>query len=321
MILALGLLLGAGTVATVGPVWLRRLASPRRHPALALGAWVVSVAAVVVGVVAAAVVLLLPDPSAPGATVGLVSSCLHAAARGAAFPWVLAARLTVGLLLASAVVRLGVVAAAVARWRRVQRARQVENVDRTATIAGGVHWIGSRKPAAHSIGGRSPRIVATTGLAGLGADRCAAVLAHERAHLQGRHHLLVGVVSVVAQAWPSLPLCREARPAVGLLVEMAADAEAARRHGHHALATAVVDLVAAGARPPAAALGAVDAHDGLPPTALARLAWLDHRHGGRRWARSPAARAMSSGSALLPMVVAVATVATGVAVACHVVAG
>jgi Zn-dependent protease with chaperone function len=49
----------------------------------------------------------------------------------------------------------------------------------------------------YCVPGRLPTIVVTTGaLAVLEPEQLAAVLAHERAHLAGRHHLLLAVTGV-----------------------------------------------------------------------------------------------------------------------------
>ena len=50
------------------------------------------------------------------------------------------------------------------------------------------------RPAVYCVPGRPPTIVLTTGaLAVLDTEQLTAVLAHERAHLAGRHHLLLAV--------------------------------------------------------------------------------------------------------------------------------
>ncbi|CAM5509976.1 M56 family metallopeptidase [Streptomyces tanashiensis] len=51
----------------------------------------------------------------------------------------------------------------------------------------------------------------------------AAALAHERAHIAGRHHLLVAAAEAFAAVFPRLPLARHGGSAVPLLLEMAAD--------------------------------------------------------------------------------------------------
>jgi beta-lactamase regulating signal transducer with metallopeptidase domain len=108
---------------------------------------------------------------------------------------------------------------------------------------------------AYCLPGRRPAIVLTSGaLAALDDARLHAVLAHERAHVRARHHLVVGAAAGLARAFPRVPLLRDAAAAVPQLVEMAADDAAGSRTGRSPVAAALVTLAAA--TPPAAALGA-----------------------------------------------------------------
>ena len=88
----------------------------------------------------------------------------------------------------------------------------------------------------------------------------AALLAHERAHLAGRHHLFTTVAYLAAAANPMLlPLAR----AVDYTVERWADEHAARVTGNRRLVAATIGQVAMLATPvhrPAATLGIVAAH-------------------------------------------------------------
>src|SRR5581483_3535026 len=94
------------------------------------------------------------------------------------------------------------------------------------------------------------------------ARQLQAVLAHERAHLRCRHHLMLAAAAALARAFPRVPLFAQAGPELGVLAEMAADA-AARRHGPDHLAKALVILARAGTRPAALAAGG--------PAAIARI--------------------------------------------------
>ena len=97
--------------------------------------------------------------------------------------------------------------------------------------------------AAYCLPGRDHRIVLTTGaLRVLDEAQLAAVLAHERAHLRGRHHLVVAPGRVFRLAFPFVPGFRWAHDEVARLVEMLADDTAARRCERRALAGALVAL-------------------------------------------------------------------------------
>ncbi|MGA7131348.1 MAG: M56 family metallopeptidase, partial [Mycobacterium sp.] len=109
---------------------------------------------------------------------------------------------------------------------------------------------------AYCLGGRPGTIVITSAaIATLEPPHLDAVLAHERAHLAGRHHLLLAATRALAASLPRIRLFTLAETEVAWLLEMCADDTAARRHGPAALLAALLAL--AGADPiPSAALGA-----------------------------------------------------------------
>jgi Zn-dependent protease with chaperone function len=112
------------------------------------------------------------------------------------------------------------------------------------------------QPAAYCVPGRPATIVLTTAaLAILDADQLTAVLAHERAHLAGRHHLLTGLTRGLAAVFPAVPLFTRGPLEVARLAELRADDAAARRSGRRTLVAALLAM-GTGAAVPAAALGA-----------------------------------------------------------------
>ena len=146
-------------------------------------------------------------------------------------------------------------------------------------------------PTAYCIPGRQSRVVLSQGvLDALPEDQLEAVVAHEDAHLRGRHDLLLEFFSVVHRG-----RCRgrcghpQALGEVRLLVEVLADRAAVRRSGEVATARALLTL--AGSREPEAALGVGTTApvrlrllaDGPPHPALSR-----HRLHVRRARRDPA---------------------------------
>jgi Zn-dependent protease with chaperone function len=121
----------------------------------------------------------------------------------------------------------------------------------------GAYVVDHEAPAAYCLPApdRAHRVVVTTAaLRLLDADQLDAVLAHERAHLRGRHHLILTIVGGLFRAFPMIPLFAVARGELETLVEMAADDTAASRHGRRPLAGALLQL-ARGSQP-ARALGA-----------------------------------------------------------------
>ena len=71
------------------------------------------------------------------------------------------------------------------------------------------------------IPGRPRQIVVTTGaLARLSREELAAVLAHERAHARGRHHLALAMAVLLCRAFPTVNVFRQAERQVRRLVEL-----------------------------------------------------------------------------------------------------
>lgn len=113
-------------------------------------------------------------------------------------------------------------------------------------------------PAAYCVAGRPHAIVLTTGVIDtLDESELAAVLAHEQAHLAGRHLQLMMLLRSLSSAMPRLPLFRNAVHSVWRLVEMCADDTAARQYGRYAVLGGLVAL-AGQPRATGGALGAAD---------------------------------------------------------------
>ncbi|MGH3298757.1 MAG: M56 family metallopeptidase [Trebonia sp.] len=172
-----------------------------------------------------------------------------------------------GLLLSAAVVlRAGwCLAGELARSRRERREHAVlVAANGRPGPEPGVAILDDDAPAAYCMPCGRYRVVISAGaLAVLGTEQLRAVLAHERAHLRSRHHLLLSVAAALARAFPRVPLFAQAEPELRRLAEMAADDAAARRQGRDQLAKALVILSKAAARPAALAAGG--------PAAVARI--------------------------------------------------
>jgi len=98
-------------------------------------------------------------------------------------------------------------------------------------------------PAAFCLSGRDRQVVLTnTALTRLSPEEVDAVLAHERAHLHGRHHLLLALNRGLARAFPYVPLFTWGDEQVRRLVELAADATACRNHRRTVIASAIRGL-------------------------------------------------------------------------------
>lgn len=217
------------------------------------------------------------------------------------------------VLVVFAVIAVGVVVAgvrgvgALCRSRRrtlahAYAARLVGRPDRRL----GIVVVDSPDRLVYSVAGRpSAIVVSEPALAALTDRQLRAVLAHERAHLAGRHHLILGCARALATAMPRLPLFTACVAELGRLVEMCADDTAARQHDGRALVTAL--LAIAGPPPPRRALAA--AASGVTERA-GRL--LDRASAGRTFAEWTAS-ALLTGGLLAGPVLAVALATVGIA--------
>jgi Zn-dependent protease with chaperone function len=112
-------------------------------------------------------------------------------------------------------------------------------------------------------GARSVTVLSDGLMAALEPAELRAVLIHENAHLNQRHHLLLWAFAAWRQALPWLPTTRLAQEAVNSLIEMLADDVALRTESKATLirAIAIVASGSAGAPRTPLALGGPDAAD------------------------------------------------------------
>lgn len=250
-----------------------------RSPRLAMTLWLVLpvswVAAVVLAILAGTGPVPLTWPAPPGGDPVLLARAAMPGGRAFAIA---------GLVAAVAVVlrTTGCVAGELRRARRDRRdhAAQVAATGRPGDEPD-VAIVDHDAPAVYCLPGSRYQIVISAGaLAALTPEQLGAVLAHERAHLRRRHHLILALSAGLARAFPRVPLLGHARPQLAMLAEMAADDAAARRHRVDDLAAALVVLARAGARPTTLAASGPEAVARLerildpepPRTGFARLA-------------------------------------------------
>lgn len=237
MTLALSLLLLALALGTLAGPGLQRAAWPARAPRQGILAWQALSACTVLALALAGLAALcfaLMDGRRPVAMVGSLGG-------GA---------LALGVIVA-VVVRVG---SSLASSRRLSR-----RLLRETALAGRpdqeVVVVDSRRTAAYAVPGRRPLVVVTTGaLAVLGDAGLRAVLAHERAHLERRHHRTLAVAAGLRRTLGAFPTFTRAEAQLARLVEMEADDAAAASTDRRTVVTAVSRL--AGALHPAPALGA-----------------------------------------------------------------
>jgi Zn-dependent protease with chaperone function len=254
----LALVLLAVVVSVLAPRLLGRANWPRRSPRLGILAWQSSVFTVL-----AAGVLLVLTGLMPVDRVSFdVGHVLHAC------PDVLRGRYSLShgsgvhllaLIMATgtflAVLRALIVCGLSVRRGRERQRDLLDLLVRRRDSLHGAHILAHDVPLAYCVPGGRGRVVLTTGAVSALDDRqMTAVLAHEHAHLDGRHDLVLFGADVAATAFPWSRFFRRARRELCLLVEMLADDEAARRSDPAVLATALVDLGQSPA--PAGAIGA-----------------------------------------------------------------
>lgn len=91
-------------------------------------------------------------------------------------------------------------------------------------------------------GGRSEIVVTSGAVQRLSRDQLEAALAHEEAHLRRRHHVTVLAAEVCTRALSWIGALRHHTSSVRMLVEQAADDDAARRHGPVEVASALLAM-------------------------------------------------------------------------------
>jgi Zn-dependent protease with chaperone function len=307
-------------VAWSVPALLGRLTRHGASPRLGLAAWLTATGGVLAS--AAAAVVLLAGAAMAGWPRLAEAVCRSVAGRACTPVVYRSAAFEVPL---SAAALLAVLTAAMLAWRygrSVQRSRR-----RTRAHAEAARIIGRRlpvqmgsaggpvrrgwgagggatvvldapQPAAYCVPGRPAAIVLTSGaLAVLGPAQLGAVLAHEQAHLAGRHHLVISLTRALAASFPGVPLFDRGAQEVACLAEMCADDAAARRTGRPALVAALLAM-GTGTSVPAIALAATAG----PVTArVHRL--LDPPRPGRRAGYGLALAAVTVLLACLPVLV------------------
>jgi Zn-dependent protease with chaperone function len=309
----------AGAVACGAPVLLTRLTARGIGARLGVAAWLTAMASVLASA-AAAIVFLIQAAVAGWPT--LAETVCRSVAGGACAPTLYRSALfELALGIAAVVAVLGAVVLAWRYGRSVQQARRRTRAHaRAARIAGRVlpgtgpagagaagtgaagtstaMVLDSRQPVAYCVPGRPAAIVlSSAAIDVLSPAQLAAVLAHERAHLAGRHHVLTLLTRGLSACFPAVPLFGRGAAEVARLAEMCADDAAARRSGRPVLVTALLAM-GTGAAVPVAALGAAAwavtarVQRLLEPPDTARLAWY-------ALALSTVTAALATGAALV----------------------
>jgi Zn-dependent protease with chaperone function len=247
-----------GALLLLGPR-LRHLSWLDSSPRLGIALWQALCASAVAVPVLVGLTLLVPATAWVGGVAALVHACALSLQQAYGFHGD-AFEPTLGLLLAATVLAwTGGWLATEFRCTHLRRAevRRSLAMVSTADPGMGIQVVDSPAAAAFCVPGRTPQVVVTAGaLAALSDDEMAGVLAHERAHLRGRHHLAVTAARALSRAFPGIRLFTVATHQTARLVELAADDRAARDVDRFTVASAIVRL--ATMRAPHASLAMAD---------------------------------------------------------------
>ncbi|MEV0143848.1 MULTISPECIES: M56 family metallopeptidase [unclassified Nonomuraea] len=226
-----------------------------RAPRLAIVMWQAACASVIVSVLLAVFVLAVPATVVGHGLAEFFAACAEMLTDG---PDLAMATMGSSAAVAGALIlRVAWCAVSVLTGARAERRRHAEALALLGRHDGALDAIvvDFDERLAYCVPGRRGRAVITTAaLRDLSEEEASAVIAHERAHLRGRHHLVLAFGEVLARAFPAVPLFERARTELARLVELLADDLAARRHPRIVIAAALVRL--ATGRAPAFTLGA-----------------------------------------------------------------
>jgi Zn-dependent protease with chaperone function len=255
------LVLYAACIGVLGSRMFGRARWTARAPLLAIVTYLAAGWSVVAALGLAGLTLAVHATALGGGLSHLIGACVHRLRATYGTPGG-ATVAGLGLTLAGAVAaRTALTATTYLRTAGRQALRHAQ----TARLVGrpepalGAVLVEHSQPAAYCVAGRHPTVILTTGaVQALDSGQLDAVLAHERAHLTGRHHRLLALARIGRGVLPFLPLMRDADKQVARLVELHADDAAARAHDPRLLATALVVLATTTSPAPALAAGATD---------------------------------------------------------------
>ncbi|PXX70897.1 peptidase M48-like protein [Nocardia tenerifensis] len=259
---AIALMVYGAVVATIGPPVLRRLTRRGYAPRLGIVAWVVAMVGTLGAWAAAATMLTVEFATYWGHPHDALRACftimwspIHEDGSDAT------KAVTFAIAALVAACTMAVVARAVSVVREMRR--------RTTAHAKALRLVGRRVPGlgalvldspqrqAYCVPGRPDTIVVTSGaLAALTPDQLAAVLAHEHAHLSGRHAPLTAVLRAIATTLPGLRLATAGCAEITRLLEMCADDKAAGKHGSEPLLGGLLAILGVSEPAPSGALAA-----------------------------------------------------------------
>jgi Zn-dependent protease with chaperone function len=233
-------------ISVFGPRALQRSRWVRSTPRLGILAWQASVFAVLACGVLLALTALLPVERVSFDLGHVLHACPEVLRRRYELldgSWLRGGSLAIAGLTILALLRALVVCGLAVHQGRDRQRDLLSLLGRHRDSRHGAHVLEHDVPLAYCVPGGGGRVVVTTAAVdALDERQLTAVMAHEHAHLDGRHDLVLFGADVAAAAFPWSRFFRTARRELCLLVEMLADDEASRRCDRTVLATALVDL-------------------------------------------------------------------------------
>ncbi|MFZ0251455.1 MAG: M56 family metallopeptidase [Acidimicrobiales bacterium] len=133
---------------------------------------------------------------------------------------------------------------------RARHRRLLDLVAHQSAAYPGTDLLSDSRTVAYCVPGLHPRIVLSEGtLRLLGPTEIAAVIEHERGHVQERHGLVMLPMLGLKNLFRWIPYARLVALEIATLLEMSADDYSARRYDPLTLAGALVDMAASGCAP------------------------------------------------------------------------
>ncbi len=256
MIIAFALLGYAFLLLWAGAGGLARARWPDRAPRLAVAAWLALTGSAVVSVAFGGLALVVPTVRVSAGLSTLLATCAMELRASYAHPG--------GAVLAGAGAALGLAVIARVGWctaGTLARAGLARRRHRRGLALAGRHdrrlgavVLDHHDAAAWCLPGAGRQVVLTrAAVEALDEVQLTAVMAHERAHQRGHHHLLVSLAGSLAAAFPRVRAFRQGHEQVARLVELLADDAATAASPRLKVAEALLALAAPA---PAAVAGA-----------------------------------------------------------------
>jgi Zn-dependent protease with chaperone function len=231
-------------LATMAPRVLRA-AWTDRSPRLAIAAWQTVTASVVLAAIFVGLALAAPTAHLHRDVKQFAALCIQAL-HGERDALGGTAQILTGAVISLAIIGRIAFCLGAERWAAArQRRRHRETLALIATTdpKTGATVVEHSAIAAYCLPGRHRMVVITSGAMNALDDRqLQAVLGHERAHLRGRHDLVVAGALALERAFPRVAFFRHARTELTRLIELLADDAASTRTDRRSVATALVQL-------------------------------------------------------------------------------